>query len=46
MTFAFIEDNKDTWPVRVMCQALEVSPAGFYSWLNRPPSFQQPKRRP
>jgi transposase InsO family protein len=44
VTFAFIEDNKDTWPVRVMCQALEVSPAGFYSWLLRPPSFQQQRR--
>jgi transposase InsO family protein len=44
VTFAFIEDNKDTWPVRVMCDALGVSPSGFYSWLNRPPSFQEQRR--
>ena len=44
MTFAFIEDNKGSWPVRVMCDALEVSPSGFYSWLNRPPSFQEERR--
>ena len=44
MTFAFIEDNKDTWPVRVMCDALGVSPSGFYSWLSRPPSLQGRRR--
>lgn len=44
MTYCFIEDNKDTWPVRVMCDALGVSPSGFYSWLNRPPSFQEQRR--
>jgi putative transposase len=44
VTFAFIEDNKDTWPVRVMCDALEVSPSGFCSWLGRPPSFQEQRR--
>src|SRR5262245_13687504 len=27
-----------------MCEALEVSPAGFYSWLRRPPSLQEQRR--
>jgi putative transposase len=44
VTFAFIEDHKETWPVRLMCDALEVSPAGYYAWLGRPPSFQQQRR--
>ena len=44
MTFAFIEAHQQTWPVRVMCGALEVSPSGFYSWLRRPPSFQERRR--
>lgn len=44
MTFAFIEAHQQTWPVRVMCDALEVSPSGFYSWLRRPPSFQEQRR--
>lgn len=44
MTFAFIEAHKDVWPVRLMCAALEVSPAGFYAWLRRPPSFQEQRR--
>lgn len=44
MTFAFIQAHKDEWPVRVMCDALEVSPSGFYSWLRRPPSPQEERR--
>jgi putative transposase len=44
MTFRFIEGHKDEWPVRVMCQTLEVSPAGYYAWLVRPPSFQEQRR--
>jgi transposase InsO family protein len=44
VTFAFIERHKDDWPVRVMCDALEVSPSGYYSWLRRPPSFQEQRR--
>jgi putative transposase len=44
VTFAFIEAHKDEWPVRLMCGTLEVSPAGYYAWLVRPPSFQQQRR--
>jgi transposase InsO family protein len=44
VTFAFIEDNKQQWPVRVLCDALGVSPSGFYSWLGRPPSLQGQRR--
>jgi putative transposase len=44
VTFRFIEAHKDRWPVRLMCQTLEVSPAGYYAWLVRPPSFQEQRR--
>jgi len=44
VTFAFIESHQQDWPVRVMCDALEVSPAGYYAWLRRPPSFQEERR--
>ena len=37
MTFRFIKGHQQTWPIRVMCQTLEVSPAGYYAWLRRPP---------
>lgn len=44
MTYRFIESHQETWPIRVMCETLEVSPAGYYAWLRRPPSFQQQRR--
>jgi transposase InsO family protein len=44
VTFAFIEAHEGAWPVRVRCDALEVSPSGYYSWLVRPPSFQEERR--
>jgi len=44
MIFSFIEQHRDIWPVTVMCQTLDVSPAGFYAWRRRPPSDQQQRR--
>lgn len=44
MTFRFIERHQEAWPVRVMCETLEVSPAGYYAWLRRPPSLQAQRR--
>jgi putative transposase len=37
--YAFIaQQNKSKFPVRLMCQWLEVSPAGYYASLDRAPS--------
>jgi transposase InsO family protein len=44
MTFRFIEEHREEWPVRLLCQTLEVSPAGFYAWRQRPRSAQQQRR--
>ena len=44
MTYRFIEQHKDRWSVRLLCQTLEVSPAGYYAWRQRPRSSQQQRR--
>jgi hypothetical protein len=31
VTFRFIEEHRHQWPVRLLCDALEVSPAGYYA---------------
>jgi putative transposase len=32
MRFRLIEDHRGIWPVRIMCEALSVSPSGYYAW--------------
>ncbi len=44
MTFAFIDDHRGRWPVRLMCDTLDVSTAGYYAWRERPPSFTERRR--
>lgn len=42
---AFIDACREPWPVAWLCDALEVSPAGFYAWLERPESPSQQRRQ-
>jgi len=44
VSYAFIEDHRDEWPVAPMCEALDVSPAGYYSWRDRDASQQRQRR--
>jgi hypothetical protein len=38
MKFRLIADQHETFPVRVMCDVMDVSPAGYYAWRGRPES--------
>ena len=38
MTFRFIENHREHWSVRLLCETLEVSTAGYYAWRHRPRS--------
>ena len=40
MRYRFIDTHKKTWPVRLMCQVLDVSSSGYYHWRRRPESVQ------
>ena len=36
--FKFIDAEKASYPVSVLCKTLRVSRSGYYDWRNRPPS--------
>ena len=45
MRFRFIEDRRDDYPVTVLCDVLDVSPAGYYAWRSRPESRRSATNR-
>jgi putative transposase len=44
VTYRFIDAHKGRWPVRLLCEALGVCPAGYYAWRQRPRSAQQQRQ--
>jgi putative transposase len=44
MTYRFIDAHKGQWPVRWLCETLEVCPASYYAWRQRPRSAQEQRR--
>lgn len=36
--FSFIDAEKASYPISVLCRALAVSRSGYYDWKGRPPS--------
>jgi putative transposase len=44
LRYGFIRDHALLYPVRLMCQVLQVSASGYYDWLVRPVSATQQRR--
>ena len=38
MKYAWIREHRDSFPIALMCQVLQVSKSGYYSSIDRPPS--------
>lgn len=38
MKYAWIHEHRDSLPVALMCEVLEVSTSGYYGWVEREPS--------
>src|SRR3984893_10385412 len=45
MKFRHIEDQRDTFPVRVLSGVMGVSPAGYYAWRGEPESPRKAANR-
>jgi transposase InsO family protein len=45
MKYRFIDEHRSHWPVRLMCQVLQASTGGYYTWRHRPASARQQRRK-
>jgi len=45
MRYRAIQEQDRRYPIRLMCQALAVSPAGYYAWRARPESRRSRQNR-
>jgi putative transposase len=43
--YAWIREYRDSFPIAVLCQVLEVSASGYYAWLDRERSPRAPTGR-
>ncbi|PIW60367.1 IS3 family transposase [Shewanella sp. CG12_big_fil_rev_8_21_14_0_65_47_15] len=45
LRYAFIKEHSDRWPVRWLCNMLDVHPSGFYAWSKLPSSKRDKANR-
>ena len=45
MKYAAIHDCRDTYSIRMMCRALDISRSGYYDWRGRPESERVRRHR-
>ncbi len=45
MKFRIIEGQRETFPIRVLCDVMGVPPAGYYAWRGRPESPRKTANR-
>jgi len=45
MRYRAIQEHDRRYPIRLMCRALNVSPAGYYAWAGRPESNRSVQNR-
>lgn len=41
MIYRFVDDHRSSFPVKKMCQVLQVAPSGYYRWRKHPVSARE-----
>ena len=44
MRYRFIDKHRETWPIRIQCDVLQVTRSGYYAWRKRPLGVRDQRR--